>query len=82
MTTRRTEATRRARVEGIRDAAVTCRVLGQAATHRRTPDGQHLVALYDRGAARLQTWTGADLTEVLDRARLREPGEQIAAAPT
>jgi predicted TPR repeat methyltransferase len=64
---------RQIRVDAMRDAAVTYRLLGQAATHRRAPDGQHVVTLYDRDAAQLRTWTGADLAEVLGRAGNKSP---------
>jgi hypothetical protein len=69
----RTQLTdRQSRIDSIRDAAITCRALGQAATHRRAPDGRHEVAMFDRAAGRLRVYRGKTLAEALDRAKRRE----------
>ena len=40
-----TDANRRTRVDEIRDAAIVCRLVGIAATHRRLVDGRHGVSI-------------------------------------
>ena len=50
-------ATRRLRVQGIRDAATVCAALGQA-HHELTPSGQHRVSIHGRTAT-AETLQGA-----------------------
>ncbi len=51
-------ATRRLRVQGIRDAATVCAALGQGAHHELTPSGQHRVSIHGRTAT-AETLQGA-----------------------
>ena len=69
MTRRSIEPDRQARIAAICDGARVREALGQAATHRRLPDGRHEVSLYDRAAGRLCTWTGRTLTAAIRRAK-------------
>jgi hypothetical protein len=69
------EAARRARLErvlAIHNAAVVREHLGQAAHHRRLPDGRHEVSRFDRQAGEMRTWTGATLSAALSQATGRE----------
>jgi hypothetical protein len=63
------EAARRERVDAIRDAAIVREHLGQAASHRRLPDGAHEVSFFDRERGELLEFTGATADEAIARAR-------------
>ena len=59
-----TTETREVRAQAIRDAAVVRQHLGQAAIHRRLPNGAHEVIL--RGGA---VFVGTTLYETIEKAR-------------
>jgi len=64
MTTTST-ATRRERLDAIRDAAIVNRLVGIAAMHQRLPDGSHEIT--HRG----RTWIAATLAAAIEAATRR-----------
>ncbi len=58
-----------ARIEAIRDAAITRAALGQAAHHELLPDGRHQVRLFDRSAGIMREWSGDTLDDAIAAAR-------------
>ena len=66
------ESARRARVDAIRDGAITREHLGQAATHRLLPDGRHEISVYDRAAGELRQFTGETLDQAIAAATATE----------
>lgn len=68
-TTTDRETARRARVDAIRDGAITRSELGILWQHRRDLIGQHVVWMFDRAAGIMREHCGDTVEEAISKAR-------------